>query len=236
MFISGQDVGWDTWDLTNGGNGNTITQSFYTTYLKSSWVADGDATNSSITTADVTDLVFGAVSSSSVVNVYGSGTNGAYFYPDQINAATGGKAVFQYSSSKVAGVRSTSGAYKTVTLGCSLEQISDTNVRKTIIKLSHDWFHGILNSIEYDQSMQAMMGQNFPNPADNSTTIVLSDISEDMVLQVSDITGHVILEQPVSKNTTTVVLNTVYLSEGLYYYRLLNENAITIAKPMQIMH
>ena len=168
--------------------------------MKATWVADGDATNNSFSVVDTTDAIFGKVHTSAVVNVYGSGTNGAYFYPDQISPYGGGKAVFQYPAAKIAGVRSNGGIFKTVYLGPGLEMIADTNVSAMIIKLSHDWFHGILSSVQYDQAMQQLMpGQNFPNPANNSTSILLSNIKSNLTFQLIDMTGRIAFVQTIAK-------------------------------------
>jgi len=237
MFISGQDIGWDTWDTANGGNGNAITKAFYTNYMKATWVADGDATNNTFTTSDTTDFIFGKVPTSPVINMYGSGTSGAYFYPDQISPTTSGKAIFKYSSTKTAGVRSTGGNFKTVYLGPGLEMISDSIARNKIMKLSHDWFHGLISSIQFDQAMQYIsLGQNFPNPANDKTTILLPDISNNMTLQVIDNMGRIIYSTEINKETKSIVLNTSSFNEGIYYYRLINNNKMVGSKMMQVIH
>jgi hypothetical protein len=237
MFISGQDIGWDTWDTANGGNGNGTTKNFYKNYMKATWVADGDATNNSLSVSDTSDAIFGNVNTSAVVNVYGSGTSGAYFYPDQISPYGGGKSVFQYSAAKIAGVRSTGGIFKTVYLGPGLEMIADTNVSKMIIKLSHDWFHGILSSVQYDQALQQLMlGQNFPNPANNSTSILLSNIKSNMTLQLIDITGRIAYTQTIPNGSSSVEINTSSLNEGIYLYRLLDGDKQIGSNRMQVIH
>ncbi len=232
MFVSGQDIGWDTWANSTSSNGNSTTQFFYTNYLKATWKNDGSTANNNIK-AISSDPIFGAVTTSNLVNVYGN----AYFYPDRINPTSTGRAIFYYKNNadSVGAVRSNISTFKTVYLGFSLEQLSDTNVSKMIIKQSHDWFHNLISSAEFDLAMkQEQLGQNYPNPADNSTSINLSDISENMILKVSDITGRVIIEQNVAKGTTMLVLNTSPLSEGIYLYSLLNENKLIGSKLMQV--
>ena len=205
--------------------------------MKATWVADGDATNNSLSVSDATDAIFGTVNTSAVVNVYGSGTSGAYFYPDQISPYGGGKSVFQYSATKIAGVRSNGGIFKTVYLGPGLEMLADTNVSKMIIKLSHDWFHGIISSAEFDKALQqAILGQNFPNPAKNSTSILLSGITSNMTLQLIDMTGRIVFTQAISKGTTSVEINTSSINEGIYLYRLFEDNKQIGSKLLQVIH
>src|SRR5207247_1065270 len=81
LFVSGQDIGWDVWtDPSAYGHATAASQDFYTNYLFSSWIADGDGSNS-ILTASAGDPIFGNFSNMSIEHYYGS----TYFYPDQIS-------------------------------------------------------------------------------------------------------------------------------------------------------
>ena len=92
-MITGQDIGWDTWDLVNGGNGTATTQAFYTNYMCAEFVDDGGSANSIMTPLQ-SDLIFTGLDTSNIVNVYG----GSYFYPDQIDTTGYGLPIFYYNS------------------------------------------------------------------------------------------------------------------------------------------
>ena len=81
LFVAGQDIGWDTWDVSSGGNGTANTQAFYTNYLNAHYNADGGSTDNQLI-ANPGDSVFGSIPTSPLINPYG----GSYFYPDEINA------------------------------------------------------------------------------------------------------------------------------------------------------
>ena len=112
-------------------------------YFHASYVSDGSTANNLIN-ADVSDVIFGDLGSSAVIDTY----NGN-MYPDQISPVNGASSIFQYnnSASKISGVRYTNGTYKLVYIGIGMEQVSDVAVRKSIIKRAHDWFYGIVNSV-----------------------------------------------------------------------------------------
>ena len=59
MMISGQDIGWETWNTTTP-YGTTATKNFFTNYLNASWNADGGSTNSTLR-AVTTDAIYGNV-------------------------------------------------------------------------------------------------------------------------------------------------------------------------------
>jgi len=237
LMISGQDVGWDTWDLTNGGNGTTTTQAFYTNYLNASFADDGGAANNNLI-SDSSDVIFAGTPASAVVNLYGSGNNGPYFYPDQLNATGAGIPIFYYNTTaKVAAVRATNGTYRTVYLGFSLEQLQDSAVKVQIVKLIHDWFHNTITGIEFDQAINVLMsGQNYPNPADDYTTIPITNYSAGTVLYVNDLNGRKILSSPLTEGSSSFFLNTSHLSSGIYLYYLQKGNIKSQPKRLLIAH
>jgi hypothetical protein len=231
LFISGQDIGWDTWDLTNGGNGTPATQSFYTTYLGANYANDGGTANTQLTTV-TTDPVWGTMPNATITNYYG----GTYFFPDELTVATNGAAIYKYNTSttKVGGVRATNGTWKTVYLGAGIEMLSSAQQKNEILKLAHDWFYGFLSTEDFDKAM-LMLGQNYPNPAEGVTYIPMSNIEEDMTLQVIDLMGRVVMSQEVAKGADLAVVNTSQLDNGMYMYRLMAGTKVTTAKPMQVI-
>lgn len=236
LLVAGQDAAWDTWDLTNGGNGTVNTQAFYTNYLHCAFVADGGAANSIMTPLN-SDLVFTQLDTSAIVNVYG----GAYFYPDQIDTVgTGSLPLYYYNSNltKMGGLRYTNGTYKVVYLGVGIEMISDTNVRKDIVHIAHDWFHGYISGAEeYDQAMAAaFLGQNYPNPADGFTNIPYSEASEGSVMMVYDLMGNLVWSAPIEKGSTHIYLQTAQWTSGMYTYRMINADGNVLTKKIIITH
>jgi hypothetical protein len=234
LFISGQDIGWDTWDISNGGNGTAITQAFYTNYMNAHYDADGGSTDNKLI-ANTSDSVFGSIPTSNVVNVYG----GSYFYPDEINAIGIGTDIFYYNTaqSKKAGVRATNGTWKMVYLVPSLEMVQDSSVRKEIIKVTHDWFGGPNLSVrQHNGFSQDMLGQNFPNPAGGKTTVLLNGIDRNMTVEVLDITGRTQQVIPLEKGASAVTLDATSLSSGLYIYRLVSGKTVVAVQKMQVVH
>jgi len=229
MFISGQDIGWETYASTNGTG---QTKLFYSNYLGATYVADGDVNNNNIHSF-TNDPIFGSVQPSTVVSAYGSGN----IYPDIISAKPFSFPVFYYNdSTKLAGVRSNSTVFKTVYLSVSLEMISDAEVRKQIIKLSHDWFKGFISGIEFESLVnKTLLNQNYPNPAIDFTTISFSKVLEDDVLEIFDITGKLIDTYKISAGTQQISLATDRYNAGTYFYRMASEGRGEVVKKMIIV-
>lgn len=233
LFVSGQDIGWDTWDLTNGGNGTPASQAFYTNYLNAEFLNDGGSTNN-IMTPLTSDLVFYDLDTSSIVNVYG----GAYFYPDQIDTTGYSLPIFYYNSNlaKMGGLRATNNTWKVVYIGISLEMISDTNIRKEMIRISHDWFHGSITGAEEIEAAFSgiYLGQNYPNPSDQWTEIPLSGLQDDAVLRVYSLSGKLVFSSVVGASQTRIMIRTADWDQGIYFYHLLSNEVLTESKKIII--
>jgi hypothetical protein len=202
LFIAGQDIAADI-----SGSGTAITQDFLANYLHASLNVTGTATNNQLN-AVTTDTIFGSVPVSSILDVY----NG-HQTPDQVNTTGIGTSIFYYNGnpSKKAGVSSYNGTYKTVYMAVGPEMLGDTAVKKLVIKLAHNWFHGIFTDVEYVEAMNNLsLGQNYPNPGIASTKIPVNNIQKDVTLQILDQTGRVIIEQPVKKGTSIIDVNTFF--------------------------
>jgi hypothetical protein len=239
LFISGQDVGWDVFNSeSNGGHATPNTQSFYNNYMDANWMNDGSSSDNQLI-ANPTDSVFGAVGTSALIPVYGS----SYFFPDeiQLHNATGvsGYETFFYNASHsvIAGVRSTNGTWKVVYLSPAPEMIGDTIVSRDIIKLSHDWFGSSTVGIKPNtEPNRDYMSLNFPNPASNSTTIYLHNIDKNMVLEIVDLTGRLLIQTEITSGSTAITLDVGSLSNGLYLYRLVSDGSVLQTRMMQVMH
>lgn len=215
MFVSGQDVGWDTWDPA--GNGNVETQEFYTNYLSAQYDFDGNAANNQLTWTG--DVVFDQSVGSSIVNAY---TGGAYLYPDELTPLGNAVSVFNYNgdASKSGCVRVDENGHKIVYMGIDTRMIADEAVRDQVIAISHDWFYGIISSLEYDIAIRDALGQNYPNPAMTSTLIPLNELKTDARISVVDINGRIVHEGQVAAGQKLFELNVEGLISGSYLYYL----------------
>ncbi len=233
LFVSGQDIGWDTFDPS--GNGTTATKAFYTNFLCAQYLNDGSTANNQYI-ANTADTIFGAVPTSPLTNVYG-GTN---FFPDEIKAIGLGTDIFYYNTAKTkkGAVRATNGNWKTVYLAASLEQMSNVAARNEVIKVAHDWFGGNpwtgIGTV--NGSHKAMLGQNYPNPAAYSTTIPMSGIDKEMRLELVDITGRILMTRIVVEGTTSMVIQTSGFRPGIYFYRLTSNGRMMDTKRMQVIY
>ena len=117
------------------------------------------------------------------------------------------------------------------------EMVGDSNVRKDIIKTSYIWFNlPLLGTQTHYGSQNTSLGQNYPNPARNETTILLNGINHPMTLELLNMTGNVTAAYRVSTGMTGLTISTGDLPAGLYLYRL-NDNGNTLTtKRMQVIH
>ncbi len=234
MFISGQDIAWEIKDTTSAVSKNTKINAFFDNYLNAKYVNDGVNTNTQLT-AITSDAIFGKSGNFAIsTTVPYSATN---FFPDEILAGLKGKAIFNYNGgAKVGGVRSTTGTYKVVYLAAGIEQLATAASKNAILKLSHDWFYGLISSVQFDKEMSGLsMGQNYPNPFANLTNIPVTHIYNDMEMQVIDLVGRVVMTQKVEKGATIVQLNNDNLMPGSYFYRLVDNNKVLSCNPMQVI-
>lgn len=233
LLVSGQDVGWDTWD--GSGNGTAATKAFYTNFLCAQYLNDGSSSDNQYI-ANTEDTLFGAIPTSPLTNVYG----GSNFFPDEIKAVGLGTEIFYYNTAKTkkGAVRATNGTWKTVYLAASLEQMSNADARNELIKVAHDWFGGSpwtgIDPVKGTKS--AHLGQNYPNPSGTATTIPLSGIDRRMTIQLLDITGRIMTSTEVNPGSQVVVLETAQLQTGLYLYRLVDNGKVLETRRMQVIH
>jgi hypothetical protein len=219
VMVCGQDIAWDI--MSGSGYGTSVTQNLFTNYFHASFVNDGSSANNLIN-ADTSDVIFGDLGSSSIIDAY----NGN-LYPDQINPVNGASSIFQYNntSAKISGVRYTNGTYKLVYIGIGMEQVADAAVRKNIIKRAHDWFYGIVNSVNANNSIFSNV-DIYPVPAQNVITV--SNILNFKKLDVINILGETVLTQNVTSNT--MQLNIDNLPAGTYLLKLSNGNTFVTSK------
>lgn len=134
-------------------------------------------------------------------------------------------------------MRAYNGPWKTVYLAASLEQVSDSMLRKVIIKTAHDWFGGIPAGITpVDPARETYLGQNYPNPATGSTAIMLNNITGDMSLQLLDPLGRICATSKVPSGSESIIISTASLNPGIYFYRLVSEGRTLETKRMIVAH
>src|SRR5690606_1456158 len=133
-------------------------------------------------------------------------------------------------------IRGAKDQFKTVNLGFGLEQIADATVRDELMKLTWQWFHGIISSTDFDGAVASLsLGQNYPNPVSSRTIIPVSTTARERTLQVHDVTGRLVQEVQVASGSTAVSIDAAKLLPGVYSYRLLDAGRIVGGKVMQII-
>lgn len=219
LFIAGQDIGWDTWDTASGAaNGTAETRAFYTDYLHADYQSDGSGSNNQLNWVE-DDPIFGGATNSGINDIY-SGN----IYPDEIDPIEPAVSIFHYNSaSKSGGVRVQTDDYKVVYIGIDLAMIDNEETRNQAIKLSHDWFHGLISGTEFDEALKQAIGENFPNPANKITTIPLDNLQEDLDLNVLNSLGAIVYSAKIKKGSTQYDLDVSNLSAGLYQCVLTND-------------
>jgi hypothetical protein len=237
LFVAGQDVGWDVTDPTRG-HGTSTSRAFYRTYLFANYVNDGDSTRTGLRFFP-SEILFGGLQESPLENVYGRATDGTpYMYPDQIRPTADGVSIAHYNGDPalIGGVRGAKNSYKTVYLGFGLEQVGDVAVRNEIMKLTWQWFHGIISSVEFDAAAASLnIGQNYPNPASASTVIPLAPASRERSLRLYDITGRLVMTRTIAPAAAQLGIDASALRPGMYYYQLLDGASLVGSRTMQVL-
>lgn len=229
LFIAGQDIGWDQSNDPNA-YGTPITQAFYTNYMHATYVADGSTANSSVNFED-TDLVFGGLPNSNINSVFGTNS-----YPEEIAPIAPAVATLRYNNpNKIGGLRVDNGTYKVVYFGVGPEQMSTASVGQDMVRLSHDWFYGIVSVEELDHAF-ADLGAAWPVPTDDVLRIPLGEAHAGALLQVSDATGRIVAEHRLVVQGQRFDLDVSDLSEGLYTYRLVDQAGRSAARSFVVAH
>ncbi len=230
LLVAGQDIGWDIMSGAAGNHGTPATKDLYTNYLKAQYIDDGSSTSNKFV-ANTADPIYGTVAISNVVDVYGGN-----MYPDQIKPIQDATATFYYNTTltKIGAVRSMKEQAKVTYFGIGLEMVQNAAVRNDIIKKTYDWFMAGVGISDKSSKNHPFLGQNYPNPANSETTILLSHIDRTMVLEVTDITGRTIQSEAVNTGTERVHISTSSLSTGMYFYRLVSGGKVVDARKLSV--
>ena len=217
FLIGGQDIGWDFMSGASGSHGSPEATEFYENYLYSDYIDDGNTANNQLLVNDDDD-VYSGIPQSSVIDVFGGN-----MYPEQISARTGADDVFYYNAAhtKAAVVKADNGTFKMVYFGIGLEMLGNEDVKNQIIAVTRDWFNDGLTSVEYNEVMSKLnIGQNFPNPVQDLTTVYIEQLESNAVFSLMDINGKSIIELNVESLSNEVVLDLSNLRSGTYLYHL----------------
>jgi hypothetical protein len=230
LMVAGQDIGWDIMSGAAGNHGTVITKDLYTNYLKATYIDDGSTANNKLV-ANTADPIYGAVATSNIVDVYAGN-----MYPDQISPLQNATATFYYNTTltKIGAVKSTMDQAKVVYFGVGLEMVQNAAVRNDILLKTYNWFMDGVGINEKAGNRAAALGQNFPNPAKDETTILLSSIDQDMMLEVTDITGRVLTSQLVKAGSEKISISTSNLSNGIYLYLLRSNTKVIDTKKLTV--
>lgn len=231
FLIGGQDIGWDFMSGASGSHGSPEATEFYEDYLYSDYINDGSSSNNQLR-ANEEDDIYSEIPQSSVIDVFGGN-----MYPEQLSARPGAVEVFYYDAgfTKAGVVKADNETFKMIYFGIGLEMIGDEDVKNQIIAVTRDWFNGTLTSIEYDSVLRKLnLGQNYPNPVENSTTISIDQLNSDAEFSLVDIHGKSVLKQFVESGSNMVVLNLSGLNPGTYFYHLIINDKISESKKMII--
>ncbi|MCU7503023.1 MAG: T9SS type A sorting domain-containing protein [Ignavibacteria bacterium] len=217
LFVSGSEIGWDL-----SAKGTASDKSFYSTYLKATYLNDN-------------------ASSKSVAGVAGSALGGANFnfsqtyevgYPDEIGASNGSTLCMQYTNGKGAGIQysgpfgTSTSAAKLIYLGFPLESTANDTAFNSVITKSSMFFFPEISAVPYNGNMPQSysMSQNFPNPFNPSTIITYSLPRQSFVeLKVFDTIGREIstlVSKEQSAGEYKVQFDASSLPSGMYIYSI----------------
>ncbi len=232
VLVAGQDVGWDIMSGQSGSNGNDITRDLYTNYLCARFIDDGSTANNQIT-AVTSDAIYGAAGNSTVIDAYAGN-----MYPEQIDTIAPARPIFLYKNlnTKRAAIRVEKNNYKAVYFGVGFEMLSTTAVRNEITKLTYDWFNEVISGMEYENALAKLMGQNYPNPADDHTWISLNTSDKNLVLEVTSLLGARIMNIQVNAGDSKVRINTSQLASGQYICTLLDGKRVVGSQKIVVSH
>lgn len=244
MLIMGQDVAWDNFDTASGAaNGTANTKAFLETYFHIGFVDDGSSTETTLTPV-TGDPITGSLSSMTIVPYYTT-TN---YYPDQISAVAPAEAMLYYNAgTKVAGVRYDGGTYRTAFVPIGLEMLNTADGAALLTSVRNWFFNGNTPStcsdpgttctiVGIQESEPKISIHNiYPNPTDGWASILVNtEFNGNWNLIVQDVTGRVILSEPVTAGATHHI-NTQDWSTGTYFYSFSDGTLTTETKKLQII-
>jgi hypothetical protein len=96
----------------------------------------------------------------------------------------------------------------------------------------------LLNELDSNkiEELSAQILKIFPNPANNSFNVSVNTVLENNKIILKDAVGKTILEQKMPNNRAELDINTMSLSNGVYFVLLMNQNAVLEVKKIVIQH
>jgi thiol-disulfide isomerase/thioredoxin len=229
LLISGQDIGWDFMSGSAGSHNSPEAADFYTNYLKAGYISDGTSADY-IIYANSHDNVYDQVPDAFLIDIYDGN-----MYPDNVMATQGADEVFYYQSNNHAAVvKSVSDIYKTIYFACGLEMIGQPIITNEIMKLTYQWFNGLLSEEEYDEVVMGLFaGESSPNPAHEYSHIPVH-LDEDGTLVLFNSAGQIIRHVSITKNNRELILDVSGLEPGVYFYRVTSGNRMTQTRKLVV--
>lgn len=93
------------------------------------------------------------------------------------------------------------------------------------------------NSVGIEDELAAnapMLGLSHPNPADQLSYIQVNNITKDMQLRLTDMTGKILRVQDVRAGSSVMEMNTAGLAQGMYLYQLTDNGSVLDTKRLSI--
>lgn len=186
LFITGQDIGWDFYDVSGSQYGNQV---WFQTYLGAYYVND-----------DTNDLTLDGVAGDPITDgisiSIGGGTGASnQSYPSEIQPYNGGVACLLYSAGREGGVHLDNGTFKTVYFSFGFEGIATDANRNLLMGNVLEWLGAgaapVGDAVPTQRLASAPVA--VPNPFNPSTQIrfeVGGAAAADVQIDVYDVAGR----------------------------------------------
>ena len=156
------------------------------------------------------------------------------FIPNDANASS----LFTFSTfTQYNSLKADDGINRVVYFGFGLEEVADQAVRDTLIARSIRWLMNGVVVTAPDENLVAKyfsLDQNYPNPFNPSTTISYNLAENaDVSLKVYDVMGQEVaklVNEKQSAGTHNVQFDASELSSGIYFYKLIAGDFISVKK------
>lgn len=219
LLISGQDIGWDFMSGEPNSHGSPEATDFYTNYLLTRYISDGTS-DDYIILPNESDNVYGQMEGTFLIDLYDGN-----LYPDNVEALPGADEVYYYeTTNKAAITKVATEKYKAVYFACGLEMVGQPDATDQFMKLTYQWFYGLLDAEEFDEDISGLfLGKSKPNPASRLTRIPLH-VERKGTFILMNSAGQQVKTFPVDKTEQEIILDVSNLDAGVYYYYILSGN------------
>lgn len=207
--------------------GNYLGVSPTTGTTGSTWTIDPLATS---------EWVFGSLATGASLN---TGSYGA-MSPDTLTP-TGANttAILKYNNAQNAAVRnmsSTAGGWRVVFTAFRYEALQPISFKTSFLDRVIKWFDGAFDGIAPEELSNIMLGQNYPNPASEITTIPMEKINTDVAFKLMDMQGRIVVSKQIPARSGSLKIDVSNLNAGIYFYQLGDKNNSYAAKKLMVAH